>query len=1303
MMRTATAPDAIRPYLPPPLIRAWTERGVKDPVWIERIEGTLMHCDVTGFTAMSERLAARGKEGAEIISGVLNKFFTRMLGISDAWGGAQIKFGGDAMLLLFEGAEHEARAAVAALEMQRAMKEFRSVDAGGEKHTLRMRIGAHCGEFFGASVGDPDNLLHFLFFGPDVNRTAEVEPAAPPGRVAVSDALAAELKGKFNCFPLSEGVWCLSTRSRPGVQCVAPDRESRLPRLATRYVHPHIVQRLVDGSVALSGEHRRITCVFINALGLARVLEKDQEAAALSVADSYMRLVLDSLARHGGYLLGSDAAEEGDKLIAIFGAPISQSNPEAAALRFAVELDRGLQASDLPLTHSIGVNMGFAFAGEIGCETRRDYTVLGDTVNTAARLMSAAGNGGVVVSDETLEAAGHSFAAKKMRPLRLKGKAHLVRASRLLTGATEVGTTEVVEQPLIGRDNELSAVLRVARKASRGRALWVRVSGEAGIGKSRLVRELDRRFAGDGWRVFHGRCNAHSSHVPFGMWTGILQSLFKVEVGGDTDRVAEVLTSLAPGHERAAELIAGVLSLTPVRPSATGGEEVRDQRAALTGAVVAALSGAAASQPLLLTVEDTQWIDEVSSELLARVLAESRGRILAVTTTRESRGEKWEGRSPTFELALGPLPEEDARRLILSSAGDIDDSQIESVLDRAGGNPLLLGAFARSKPSGDGSQMPETVEDAIMSTIDTLPRSLADVARAASVVGPRFEVPVLMAVAGDISRSSLSHALSGLTARGLCEVQDGKRGVYFFAHAVIRDVVYGMLPFAQRRRMHHRVIDHLEGRGPGGIQSLCELLLYHAENAVDDGRIIRYACMSGDRAAGIYASEAAVDYFRRALDELDGSTTATADRCLLLERIADSLETMGRHRDATEHYRQALDAWGSTRRVRRVRFVDDRAPGPELEAILCRKTAVSLERAAEFEESLRWLDRALAALPAGRPRLSAQIAGAKSVSLFRRGFYEEGIVWGQRALKMANRSRDRRLIAYSHNMLATSYMESGALRRAIGHLRRAVRIYHEIGDLPGQASANNNLGMCYHLQGVLDGALYHYEVALRTDEKVGDLVDAVIVRSNIGEVLMTQGRLEEAIDSLEIVISAHAASGELGGVTGLAHINMARCRAAQGSFSAADRHLRIAAHLLNSVGQQGLHVESQLERAELLLLQGRREAAARTARHALRRAQALSAGLLEARGERLVGRVLAERGDLDSATRHLRLSVTLARRASAGHEEARALVVLGKMSLEGGRKRAAADLFRRALRLLRQTGSRLEIEEARGLLSEAEG
>src|SRR5262249_45723816 len=165
-----------------------------------------------------------------------------------------------------------------------------------------------------------------------------------------------------------------------------------------RYLLRPLATPLLEGRLAsFSGEHRRVTTVFINLMGLAELLETHSDAQALAQADIYVKMLIGAVERHGGIVAASDLAAEGDKLICLFGGPLALEHAESAAMRAAVDLDREFRSSGLELSHRIGINSGFVFAGEIGSSSRREYTVIGDAVNLAARLMAASRPGEILV------------------------------------------------------------------------------------------------------------------------------------------------------------------------------------------------------------------------------------------------------------------------------------------------------------------------------------------------------------------------------------------------------------------------------------------------------------------------------------------------------------------------------------------------------------------------------------------------------------------------------------------------------------------------------------------------------------------------------------------------------------------------------------------------------------------------------------------------------------------------------------------------------------------------------------------
>jgi class 3 adenylate cyclase/tetratricopeptide (TPR) repeat protein len=1295
------AEDALRAYLPATLIEQWERRPEQPALWGTWLTGSLMFCDISGFTAMSENLAKVGKEGAELMASVLNRFFERMLAAADDWGGVQMKFGGDAMLLYFSDPGHAERAAAAAREMQAAMADFRRVSVGGKDYRLRMRIAIHSGRFYGASVGQPQGLLHYLLVGPDVNRTAAIEGAGEPGQVVLSAEAAAQM-GVGSRLARRGDVWRVR-ELEPPPRPIRKQNALGSSKVLEQYILPPVAAPLLQGHApSFSGEHRRVTAVFVNVLGISELLQTAGEAQALAEADAYVKMVIGAVERHGGFLTASDLAQEGDKLICLFGVPQSVEHAERAALRAVLELDRELRASDLNLRHRIGVSSGFVFAGEIGSSRRREYTVIGDTVNLAARLMAAARPGQIFVSKPTIERAGGGFDMQRLRALRVKGKAAPVAVFRLRETRSELRPDHQVEaaSPLVGREEELGALLRLSRNVtSRGQGRWAHLWGEPGIGKSRLTQEVASHLRARGWQEVVASCQLHTWHTPFAPWREPLRKL--LGVSGDDEpedvwrKLDAAVDSAAPSLAQFAPLLGEVLSL-PVRDTTSiSSLDPIDRRRQLTSVVVALLDAAARERPLLILFEDAHWADVLSLELVAAVLA-GRPRTFALVTSREPSlpGELLAAGAPV-SMRLGELSPEAARSLVASTSRP-GEQVIEQVIARAQGNPLFLQEIARID-IGQGDSLPETVNDVILARLDRLRPKEKTVLRLASVIGPTFSFDELSAMAGGLMETGIIYeALAELQAQGFARQAGVEAQSHAFAHALTRDVAYETLPYAERRRLHRRAAQHIEERDVARLEAVSELLLYHYGVAADRAKIVRYAAMSGERAASVFAVEEAKGFYYRALSALEGEDKRLApERSLLYERLGDCLETAGQHKEARDSFELALQECRlATRRPRLVRTKDR---WRTREGDLCRKMAVSHERRSEYDEALNWLDNALLALPPGSAHATGQIYTVRSLTLFRKGLYEQALQWGRLGLSLSQRSNPHQL-AYAHTIVANTYTELGRLRQALRHDRFAVRYYHELGDLPGQALANGNVAVSYQMLGILDGALYHYEVGLKADERIGNRSHSAIMNNNIGEVLLMMGRVDEATVHFERVLDAYRIERGLAGLAGLAEVNLSRCLLRSGEISAAMSRLRRAIRLLRSVGVEGVLAEARLQRVELRLAAGQAHEARRECRRALSEARRLDARVLAVRAERLLGRAEAALGDLERAASHLRASVGAARAAGAEYEEALALLALARTLLTSPKTRQQADRpLRRAIAILSRMGAMLDLAEAQRL------
>lgn len=1258
-----------------------------------------MFCDISGFTAMSENLARLGKEGSELMAGVLNQFFERMIALADGWGGSQMKFGGDAMLLFYSGEGHAQRAAAAGLEMQAAMAEFRHLVVGGDAYRLRMRVAIHSGRFFSASVGQPNGVLHYMLVGPDVNRTAEIEGAGEPGQVVLSTSAVAQMGPDSRLTALKSGVSRvrgLEPPTRP-----APKEPLDPPRdILERYLLPPLVARLVDRRLpSLSGEHRRVTAVFINLLGISPVLEVHGEDQALAQADTYVKVAIEVFERHGGFLLGSDLAQEGDKLISLFGAPVSVEDGEASALRAVLELDRQLAASGLTLRHRIGISAGSVFAGEIGSSSRREYTVIGDTVNLAARLMAAARPGEILVSKPTIDRAGGGFEVRRLKPLRVKGKAAPVPVFRLASAKLDPNREPAGGEsiPLVGREEELAELMRLARDVSSHSSLRAAyLHGDAGIGKSHLTAAVSSRLEADGWQATWASCQMHTSRMPFAPWRQPLRSLLGIDADDGPRVAAEKLEAAvaraAPERALAGSMVGGLLALPVEEDPSLSSLEPAERRGLLISLLVELIVNASNERPLLLLFEDAHWADSSSMELLAAILTHSESRLFAIVTSRTARPAP--SLRETGELAVIHLHElaDEASRSLLASATNLSGADLERVVARAQGNPLFLHEIARIGIVS-GESLPDNVNDVILARLDRLPQEEKVVLRLASVIGSAFNLEALRALAaGSLENHALAKGLEELQALGFTRRDTTESSAFFFSHVLTREVAYETLPYAQRRQLHRRAAQYIEGR-EGALEAVCELLLYHYELAEDAQKVVRYAVMSGDRAAAVFATDQAMDHYNLSLIALAGiSRRSERDRSLILERLGDCLDTAGRHGDAAEMFIKSVNEWRAGRL--RPRLVDAAPLLRPHEADLCRKVAVSYERRSDYDESLNWVNEAIRVLPDRAGLVGAQVYATKSLALFRKGLYQHAILWGRRGLTVANRRHDLRQQAYAHHILSGSYRELGRLKQALHHDRLSARIYHELGDLPGQARSNSNLGLSYQMLGVLDAARYHYEVALSADERIANVSHAAIVRNNIAEVLLVQGRLGEAETHLNEVVAAHRKGIARTALAGLAEVNLSRCSLRQGELAAAWRHVERGLRLLKSVGSEGLHAEALLQTVELRLAERDATRARRDVRRILKIVRELEAVVLEARAERLLGRAEAALGDEEASLSHLRESVMIARRAGAGYEEALALIEIGRVLLARRKGRArAGEPLRRAASILTSMDAAIDLAE----------
>jgi class 3 adenylate cyclase/tetratricopeptide (TPR) repeat protein len=1194
--------------------------------------GTLVFVDISGFTRLTERLASKGKIGAEEMSDILDVTFAALLAVAYDHGAWLVKWGGDAVLLLFEGEQHAERACTAAHEMRLTMRRIGRLQTSVGEITLRVSIGVHTGDFDFYLVG---SLHHELVIsGPAASQTVAMETTANAGEIVISATTASALRSRH--VGAAKGDGFLLTRS-PGTPARLELRTRDLTGVDLESCLPEITRsHLLAG--ATDGEHRQIAVGFVEFSGVEAVLEKGGTAAVADAVDHVVRACQEAAQRHEVTFWETDVGVDGGKVMLVSGAPRSAGHDEDRMLAVAREVidaggDLGLRA---------GVNSGRVYAGEFGPPFRRTYSVKGDAVNLAARLMSKAGPGEIYAAEAVISRARSAFATDALPPIAVKGKTRPVVAHRVRHAQdTDAGALRV-DMQFAGREEELSALQAALGEARQGKGEVWEVSGEAGIGKSRLIAELVARA--DAVTVVSVACDQYHSSTPYAPFRRLLRRL--AGIAEDADPLAagvgllEVVARAAPSLLAWTPLLAAVLAAQVEPTPETDALEAKFRKTRQeeeTARFLAAL----VPGPLLLVVEDAHLMDVASLDLLRHLSELASGRpwlMIATTVSARDSEAVFDDAAAPHRMPLGALGAETVEALIKLATEDrpLPPHEIALLNQRAGGNPLfvqeLLGA---TRDGGTVSALPDSVEGLMAVQVDRLKPHERRMLRIASVLGVRVDRHVLdemlriEEVDIDVTRNVLDDFLE----------PDGE-GLRF-RHSLARDAAYEGLPFSRRQLLHGlagQVIELFAGARPDDVADVLSLHFLQARNF---DAAWRYARVAGDRARDIHAQVEAAEFYERALD----AAKRLEDRAG--EQVASVAEALADARYKLGEFGHAARAYTSARALSNDDL--DRAR-------LCYKSSLVADRTGQFRGALRWLTRArayLATVPGNDAiRLRAECSAQYGLIRHWQGQDVDAVASLGEAVQLAETAGADDALATALVWLDNCEMTLG--RSGTGeHAHQALGIWKRLGNRPWEeARALNQLGIRAYFEGRWDVAVDYYRESKLACDRAGDQFTGAVEMGNMAEVLSDQGRLVEAEpllrDALQVWRAAQAPSFVAFGKS-----QLGRLAARSGRFGEALELLRSARDDYVRDGEHAEVLETDARIAECLVLQGAFAEARAAADDALVRASSNSAVLPQIPLlQRVRGLALANLGDVEAAVGALEASLSGAHERRARHEEA---------------------------------------------------
>ena len=889
-------------------------------------------------------------------------------------------------------------------------------------------------------------------------------------------------------------------------------------------------------------ERRTVTVLFADLSGYTAVAETLDPESVKRLLERILARLGDEVERYGGHV----DKFIGDNVMAIFGAPVAHGDDAERAVRAGLAMQAAMDEINGPLARQhgvtfqlcVGINTGEVLAGHFG----RGYTVIGDSVNVAARLQAAANPASVTVGEQTYRATCESIEYRALpAPLELKGKAEPVRAwEALAAGARPDALQSPAQQaraPLVGRRAELAQLHELFGRVERKRGPHlVTVIGEAGVGKSRLLAQFEAELGRDSARPLlrRGRCLPYGSSIVY--WP--LGEVIRAECGivdGDppaaaweklSARLGSLLGATEPDGARPAAakvMVVGRLLGIEAPEDATAAEHGDAQRAreVFFAAVRACVEGLASAGPLVLVWEDIHWADEGMLDLIEHLAQWVRAPVLQVCLARDElleRREGWGGvRRDATTLFLDPLGESETRELIstLLAAETDTEELVAAVAARAEGNPLFAEEMVRRLAESDGAsaaELPATVQGLLAARLDSLDPFQRRLLSHAAVVGRAFWEGALTSVA-EAEGGDLQAALVALRERDMVVAGEGSalagEPELAFKHVLIRDVAYEMLPKAVRAQKHFEVAGFIEARADERVEEVVALLAEHYSRAAQlanelglapeeiepyRAKALHYLEAAGDAATAFYSNAEAFSNYATAREQAGEDEEAVAR---LLEKQGDVALRLGRVDAAIEVWERALEYRRGQEELERV-------------AELHRKIGAGLAHKGERKQAIEHHQRGINLIKDGEPSLALVRLYEEAAWLYMQtGDNMLAIYASEKALRLAERLGEVRAASRAHGIFGRVFGRIGDTVKARENLERAVELARG-SDAHETVLALLALG--HHLEtsdGDYAGAAGAYREALALAQQIGDVPAEIELHAAVAQLALYAGDWEE--------------------------------------------------------------------------------------------------------------------------------------------------------------------------------------------------
>lgn len=1167
-------------YIPEILLEQLAKQKIeltdKDIHLLQRnFNGVVLFTDISGFTSLSESLAKEGKKGTEQLSDILNEYFTIIIQIIRKYGGSIVKFGGDSLTIIFTGEPELALclSITCVMEMFRKMEKFHNIQTLAGIHNLEISAGLSYGKIKSFVVGTEKYGMEYVVAGKPTEWSAFAQHNAEVGQAILYCENSEFISNIITYKKIKDKLYrILSLKKEMRIPIKLPQkyREEIKPKnlkqysssingsANLQYLFPKSVFNSVINNKYFIGEHREVSILFLQFLNLS-----EQDELYYQKFQNFIKAVQEIVYSHNGIINKIDIGDKGNKVLIAFGAPVKTEFDEENAIQTALSIQK-LKVGNLQV--KIGLTSGIAYTGITGSPQRKEYTFIGDSVNTSARLMTISKTGQTIFSENLKDKIAHRYQIIPQGKVKVKGKKQTVNiysvGKRLERGIADLQRL-YHNKSMIGRKEELNRCKESLKKIRELSPQLFIITGEAGIGKSMFNASLIQSADELGFNLHSIEGDRYYKNTPYLPFKKLLWHILNIEENSSDKQIIHCIDELKYKYNIKLELSYIKDFLCEKNLDVSNTDQMGEQ---IINLITELLLQIWENEPRnhtkkekndkhFLSVEDFQWLDKGSVKILNRLIFSCREQKLAISVvSREDEQLKELHYKPTIMLNLSSFSEPEIEQFIKHKLNliEIPIKLKQTIQNVCAGNPFYVdeflqmlidkGLLEQDKITGSYSitrnlndvEIPNTIQGILLSRIDQLDIETQNVLKVASVVGRNFRLSVIKSVEKDMPIKALKERFFNLDTAELIVLETPIPELeYIFKHIMTKDAVYETLLYKERERLHGQIAKYYEKTYSKVLHNWYEIIAIHYFNSKYKDKAKKYLQLAADKSASQFAYDSAVYFLEKALSlskekdidialklayyQLLSGNVSDAEKIISQTSLEQDISKVKKLSSISKRYylktkSQIFQKHGQFKEG--VRYIDTvlfpLAEHKDTKYSLLIDKYIMLKELGKFEELERDIKDKLDKLGNQSNWYVGDLHKILADIYRLQAKYNDAIRHFNISLKIAEKNNNLLQKRHAYDNLGNVYSSIGDNRKALQFFNKALALAEKIGDIHSLARTYGNIGIIHYLKGEYDIAEKYYKLYESTCYKIEDKEGLALVYNNFGNIYLDKNNLDKA-------------------------------------------------------------------------------------------------------------------------------------------------------------------------------------------------